>query len=77
MPLEEYEQEESLEKNRISNISTTHSNIGYIVTLCLNLTLLLPSRTKNNPLVDNYVLVLVNSYWVVTGIWWCMFLHAS
>jgi hypothetical protein len=58
---EEYEVEESLEKNRISNISTvrswlrfsslhqvyplkTHSNIGYTVTLCLNLTLLLPLK---------------------------------
>jgi hypothetical protein len=77
MPLEEYELEESLEKNRISNISTVHSNIGYIATLCLNLTLLLPSRTANNPKVDNYVLVLVNGYWVITGIWWCMFSNIS
>ncbi|KAF5333244.1 hypothetical protein D9611_002776 [Ephemerocybe angulata] len=68
---EEYELEESLEKNRISNISTTHSNIGYIATLCLNLTLLLP--LKDNPKVNNYVLVLVNSYWVITGIWWFIF----
>ncbi|KZV75352.1 MFS general substrate transporter [Peniophora sp. CONT] len=70
---EEYEQEESLEKNRISNISTMHSNIGYIVTLALNLSLLLPAATKNNPLVDNYVLVLTNGYWVLTGIWWFIF----
>lgn len=68
---EEYEREESLEKNRISNISTTHSNIGYIVTLCLNLSLLLP--LQNNPLVDNYTLVLTNAYWVITGIWWFIF----
>ncbi|RXW25436.1 hypothetical protein EST38_g421 [Candolleomyces aberdarensis] len=68
---EEYELEESLEKNRVSNISTTHSNIGYIATLCLNLTLLLPLR--DNPRVNNYVLVLVNSYWVLTGIWWFIF----
>jgi hypothetical protein len=73
MPLEEYEQEESLEKNRISNISTVHSNIGYIATLGLNLTLLLPTKSASNPLVDNYVLVLVNSYWVITGIWWCTY----
>ena len=68
---EEYEIEESLEKNRISNISTvclvfmtrialtyrqTHSNIGYIVTLCLNLSLLLPMA--GHPLVNNYVLVM-------------------
>ncbi|KAG2115812.1 autophagy-related protein 22-like protein [Suillus discolor] len=65
---EVYEQEESLEKNRISNISTAHSNVGYVVTLLLNLTLLLPMT--NNPKVDNYVLVLVTTYWVVLGIWW-------
>ena len=77
IPLEVYEREESLEKNRISNISTvgasfapqrsffligdnviwqTHSNIGYVVTYVLNLSLLL--SLKDNPRVDNYVLVL-------------------
>lgn len=35
-----------------------HSNVGYIVTNALNLALLLPPATANNPLVDNYVLVL-------------------
>ncbi|KAG2042064.1 MFS general substrate transporter [Suillus americanus] len=69
IPPEVYEQEESLEKNRISNISTVHSNVGYIITLSLNLALLLPMT--NNPKVDNYVLVLVTTYWVVLGIWWC------
>lgn len=34
----------------------THSNIGYIMTLALNLSLLLP--LKDNPKVNNYVLVL-------------------
>jgi len=68
---EEYEREESLEKNRIGNISTMHSNIGYVVTLCLNLSLLLP--LMNNPKVDNYVIVLTNAYWVLTGIWWYIF----
>ncbi|KAL0950300.1 hypothetical protein HGRIS_010277 [Hohenbuehelia grisea] len=68
---ETYEVEESLEKNRISNISTMHSNIGYIFTLCLNLSLLLP--LANHPKVNNYVLVLVNAYWVITGIWWFIF----
>ncbi|KAI0265826.1 MFS general substrate transporter [Gloeopeniophorella convolvens] len=66
-----YEQEESLEKNRISNISTMHSNIGYIVTLALNLSLLLP--LANNPKVNNYVLVFTNGYWVMTGIWWFIY----
>ncbi len=69
-----YEREESLEKNRISNISTvnaslltnvpygdnviwqTHSNIGYVVTYVLNLSLLL--TLNNNPRVNNFVLVL-------------------
>ncbi|KAF9458495.1 MFS general substrate transporter [Collybia nuda] len=69
--LEDFEREESLEKNRISNISTTHSNIGYIVTLCLNLSILLP--LKDNPKVNNYTLVLTNVYWVVVGIWWFIF----
>ncbi|RDB19866.1 Autophagy-related protein 22-1 [Hypsizygus marmoreus] len=68
---EDYEREESLEKNRISNISTTHSNIGYIVTLCLNLSILIP--LKDHPKVNNYTLVLTNSYWVLVGIWWFIF----
>ncbi|KAF4619178.1 hypothetical protein D9613_004862 [Agrocybe pediades] len=68
---EVYEVEESLEKNRISNISTTHSNIGYIATLLLNLTILLP--LADNPKANNYVMVLVNSYWVLMGIWWFIF----
>jgi len=34
----------------------THSNIGYIATSALNLSLLLP--LQNNPKVNNYVLVL-------------------
>ncbi|KAI0375961.1 MFS general substrate transporter [Pilatotrama ljubarskyi] len=68
---DEYEVEESLEKNRISNISTMHSNIGYIATLALNLSLLLPRA--NDPKVNNYVLVLTNGYWVLLGIWWFIF----
>lgn len=46
-----------------------HSNIGYVVTLALNLSLLLP--LMKNPKVNNYVIVLTNGYWVLTGIWWC------
>ncbi|KAG2156428.1 autophagy-related protein 22-like protein [Suillus clintonianus] len=71
IPLEVYEKEESLEKNRITNIFTVHSNVGFITTLLLNLTLLLPMM--NNPKVDNYVIVVVNTYWVVLGIWWFVF----
>ena len=70
--VEEYEVEESLEKNRICNTTTvssrltfshpfgyrlkTLSYLGYTLTLCLNLALLLP--LKENPMVENYVLVL-------------------
>ncbi|TFK46944.1 MFS general substrate transporter [Heliocybe sulcata] len=68
---EEWEREESLERNRVSNISTTHSNIGYIVTLALNLSILLP--LANDPKVNNYTIVLTNGYWVLTGIWWFIF----
>ncbi|KAF7355720.1 Autophagy-related protein [Mycena sanguinolenta] len=68
---EVYEREESLEKNRISNISTAHSNIGYIFTLCLNLSILLP--LASNSKVNNYTIVLTNMYWVITGIWWFIF----
>ncbi|RPD66777.1 MFS general substrate transporter [Lentinus tigrinus ALCF2SS1-7] len=71
VPAEEYEVEESMEKNRISNISTMHSNIGYIFTLALNLSLLLPLKT--HPKVNNYVIVFTNGYWVLTGIWWFIF----
>lgn len=71
---EEYEIEQSLEKNRICNTTTvsswlmffprchlvytpkTLSYLGYTLTLCLNLTLLLP--LKEDPMVENYVLVL-------------------
>ncbi|KAH7887427.1 MFS general substrate transporter [Phlebopus sp. FC_14] len=69
----EYEQEESLEKNRISNISTMHSNVGYVVTYALNLALLIPPATANDPRVDNFVLALDNSYWVLLGIWWFVY----
>jgi len=71
--VEEYEREESLEKNRISNISTVHSNIGYVATYLLNLALLLPPKTANDPKVDNYTLALDNSYWVLLGIWWFIY----
>ncbi|KAI0677634.1 MFS general substrate transporter [Trametes maxima] len=67
----EYELEVSMETNRISNISTAHSNIGYIITLALNLTILLPKA--GDPKVNNYVLVLTNGYWVLLGIWWFVF----
>ncbi|ORY22173.1 autophagy-related protein 22-like protein [Naematelia encephala] len=65
---EEYEHVEMMERNRLSVISTAHSNWGYIVTLCLNLSLLLP--LAEDPMVDNYTLAFSNSYWVVLGLPW-------
>ncbi|KAK7696121.1 hypothetical protein QCA50_000764 [Cerrena zonata] len=71
IPLEVYETEESLEKNRICNIATVHNNIGYIATLALNLSLLIPKA--DDPKVDNYVIVITTGYWVITGIWWFIY----
>ncbi|KAJ5208901.1 hypothetical protein N7449_003280 [Penicillium cf. viridicatum] len=68
---EEYDTIESLERNHISNISTAHSNIGYLLTLVLNLSVLLP--LQNNSFSNNLALCLTNSYWVVLGIWWFIF----
>ncbi|KDQ15698.1 hypothetical protein BOTBODRAFT_31584 [Botryobasidium botryosum FD-172 SS1] len=68
---EEYEVEESLERNRISNWVTINNNIGIFACYVLNLAVLLP--LADNERVDNYVLVLCNSYWVLTGIWWFVF----
>lgn len=66
-----YEIEKSLERNKISNLSTMHSNIGYLVVSLLNLSILLP--LANNPLVNNYTIVLTNTYWVLLGVWWFVF----
>ncbi|KAJ5643929.1 uncharacterized protein N7484_006436 [Penicillium longicatenatum] len=68
---QEYDAIESLERNHISNISTAHSNIGYFLTLVLNLSVLLPMQ--NNQYSNNLALCLTNSYWVVLGIWWFLF----
>ncbi|KZT55433.1 hypothetical protein CALCODRAFT_437229 [Calocera cornea HHB12733] len=67
----EYEREESLEKNRISNISTMHSNWGYLFTLLINLSVLLP--LNNDPKVDNLPVFSTNAYWVILGIWWFIY----
>lgn len=55
----EYDRIESLEKNHISNISTAHSNVGYLLTLVLNLSVLLPMQGNN--LGNNIALCLTNS----------------
>jgi hypothetical protein len=56
---EKYEKIESLERNHISSISTAHSNIGYLVTLVINLSILLP--LQGNPFAKNLALCLTNS----------------
>lgn len=72
---QEYDAIESLERNHIrygsiadsesdayernSNISTAHSNIGYLFTLALNLSVLLP--LQNNTYSNNLALCLTNS----------------
>lgn len=83
---EDYETVEMLERNRLSTISTAHSNCkpfshsyttmitmlirigGYIITLALNLSILLP--LAGNPLVNQYTLMLTNVYWIVLGLPW-------
>ncbi|KAF9889024.1 hypothetical protein FE257_008001 [Aspergillus nanangensis] len=67
----EYDMTESLERNHISNVSTAHSNIGYLVVLVLNLSILLPLQGNNY--ANNLALCLTNSYWVILGIWWFIF----
>ncbi|KAH6684544.1 autophagy-related protein 22-like protein [Halenospora varia] len=68
---EEYDRIESMERNHISSVSTAHSNIGYLLTLVINLSVLLPMQ--GNAFGNNLALCLTNSYWVVLGIWWFIF----
>ena len=56
---EEYDKIESLEKNHLSNISTAHSNIGYVLTLVINLSVLLPLQGNNY--ANNWALFLTNT----------------
>ena len=55
----EYDKIESMERNHISNISTAHSNIGYLLTLVINLSVLLP--LQGHPFANNLALCLTNS----------------
>ena len=84
---EAYDMVESLERNHISNVSTAHSNIGYLLTLAINLSVLLP--LQGDTYANNIALCLTNSCrfkrhkvfngdlmeidWVVLGIWWFIF----
>jgi len=55
----EYDKIESMERNHISNISTAHSNIGYLLTLVINLSVLLP--LQGHSFANNLALCLTNS----------------
>lgn len=68
---EEYDTIESLERNHISNISTTHSNAGYLLTLGLSMSVLLPLRGQDY--AKNWALFLTNTYFVILGMWWFIF----
>ncbi|KAL4785679.1 autophagy-related protein 22-like protein [Aspergillus varians] len=67
----EYDAVESLERNHISNISTAHSNIGYLAVSLLNLSVLLPMQDSEYS--NNLAICLTSSYWVILGIWWFIF----
>lgn len=56
---DEYDRIESMERNHISNISTAHSNIGYLFTLALSLSVLLP--LKGHLFANNLALCITNS----------------
>ncbi len=56
---DEYDRIESLEKNHISSVSTAHSNIGYLLTLAINLSVLLPMQ--GNSFANNLALCLTNT----------------
>jgi len=44
---------------------------SFLFTLCLALSILLP--LSSDPKADNYTIVLVNSYWILLGLWWFIF----
>lgn len=56
---EDYDKIESLERNHISSVSTAHSNIGYLLTLVINLSVLIP--LQGNEYADNWALFLTNT----------------
>ncbi|TVY80823.1 Autophagy-related protein [Lachnellula suecica] len=56
----EYGKIESLERNHISSVSTAHSNIGYLLTLAIKLSVLLPLQV--NPFSNNLALCLTNTW---------------
>ncbi|KAF7935323.1 uncharacterized protein EAE97_008230 [Botrytis byssoidea] len=71
---DEYDRIESMERNHISNISTAHASIGYVLVLVLSLSILIPMQ--GNSFANNLALCLTNSYWVVLGLPWFIFQSA-
>ncbi|KAI5782573.1 autophagy-related protein 22-like protein [Geopyxis carbonaria] len=65
---ERCEEVESLERSHISSVSTAHSNVGYLCTLALNLSVLLP--LEGHEYANNLALLLTTVYWVVLGLPW-------
>lgn len=68
---EEYNAKFDLEKSHVSSISTTWSNIGYVVTLCLNLAAILPMDNSN--FSNNVCLGITQGIWVIMAIPWAFF----
>lgn len=56
---DEYDRIESMERNHISNISTAHASIGYVLVLVLSLSVLIPMQ--GNSFANNLALCLTNS----------------
>ncbi|EGG02259.1 uncharacterized protein MELLADRAFT_38675, partial [Melampsora larici-populina 98AG31] len=70
---EEHDQRLSLEKNRLSMISSVHFNIGSFFTLLLSLIIVFFNATAR--LTTNWTIVVVSSsfYSILVGIWWFVF----
>ncbi|KAF2226166.1 autophagy-related protein 22-like protein [Elsinoe ampelina] len=69
--LHDYNTLESLSRSHISNISTAHSNIGYLLVLLLNLTILIP--LSSHPYANNLALLLTTTYFLLLGLPWFIF----
>ncbi|KAF4552863.1 Vacuole effluxer Atg22-like protein [Elsinoe fawcettii] len=69
--LEEYNTIESMSRSYISNISTAHSNIGYLLTLLLNLSVLIPLSPL--PYANNLALLLTTTYFLALGLPWFIY----
>jgi len=71
VPVDVYEQEEGLERSKISSLSMASGSVGIVIIPLLALSLLIPLR--NNTKVNNYSILMATAYGVLTGIWWFIF----